>query len=63
IQGNWSWIWKFSTIPKIKHFIWLLNHQKIASKELFHRGISQTDKCLLCPNDTKFVDHIFRKCN
>ncbi|GKV30099.1 hypothetical protein SLEP1_g38957 [Rubroshorea leprosula] len=28
-KGDWKWIWKIQTLPKIQQFIWLLSHERL----------------------------------
>ena len=61
---NWKWIWKSPMIPKIKFFVWLLCHNKIASKELlFLRNITLDNLCPICCQDVEDIDHIFCRCS
>ncbi|XVF03450.1 hypothetical protein REPUB_Repub04eG0262600 [Reevesia pubescens] len=60
---NWKWIWKSPTLPKIQHFIWILNQQKLATKSfLKERGLCMDDTCPCCEHDCETINHLFRNC-
>lgn len=58
-----KWIWKTTTINKIKHFLWLfvLNHLPTASL-LYHRKITLSATCSICPNNYENQAHLFIHC-
>lgn len=31
---NWSWIWKIPANPRIVHFMWLVAHGRLATKDI-----------------------------
>jgi ribonuclease HI len=61
--GNWKWIWKINTLPRIVYFIWLACHDKLSTKSLLKkRKIIQEDSCTLCRNAPETTLHILRDC-
>ncbi|GLT37826.1 hypothetical protein SLA2020_121150 [Shorea laevis] len=60
---SWNWIWKINTLPKIHHFIWLLNHGKLLTKDmLYDWGIGDSNLCPVCNTSLETIDHVFREC-
>ena len=43
------WIWRLDTLPKIKHFFWLCNHESVSMRQVIKaRGINCNGICPLC---------------
>lgn len=44
-----KWVWKVTTIPRIKFFLWLCYHKSIPTREVLgSRGINLDTACELC---------------
>ena len=57
------WLWKFDTIQKIKHFIWLCYHNSIPVRQVIAtRGISCNTTCPLCQSQEESIVHSLRHC-
>ena len=57
--GNWDWIWKLNTLPRISSFLWLACHERLPTKTvLFRRKITQDDNCTLCKTALESTLHI-----
>ena len=57
------WLWKFDTIQKIKHFIWLCYHNSIPVRQVIAtRGISCNTTCPLCQSQEESIVHSLRDC-
>ena len=57
------WLWKFDTIQKIKHFIWLCYHNSILVRQVIAtRGISCNTSCPLCQSQEESIVHPLRDC-
>ncbi|GLT42706.1 hypothetical protein SLA2020_166920 [Shorea laevis] len=60
---SWNWIWKINTLPKIHHFIWLLNHGKLLTKDMLYDWvIGDSNLCPVCNTSPETIDHVFREC-
>ena len=61
--GNWGWIWKINTLPRISAFLWLVCHERILTKSLlFKCKITPDDICTLCKATQESPLHILRNC-
>ncbi|GLT31840.1 hypothetical protein SLA2020_065480 [Shorea laevis] len=62
-KGDWQWIWKTKTLPKIQQFIWLLSHERHKTfKFLYDLGITELASCPLCSAVIESCHHLFRRC-
>ena len=60
-SGNWKWIWKLNTLPRIAYFVWLACHGRLSTKSfLMKRKIIQEDSCTLCKDAPETPLHILR---
>ncbi|OMP05267.1 reverse transcriptase [Corchorus capsularis] len=60
---EWKWIWSSPTLPRIKSFIWLVAHNRLAVKELLVlRGIATSSTCHVCNDPLESVKHVLRGC-
>ena len=56
-----SWIWKFDTLPKIRHFIWLCFHNSALIRQVINaRGINCNMRCALCQDQEEYIIHLLR---
>ena len=56
-----SWVWKTSTLPKIKCFLWQCCHLSIPVREtLASRGMNISNLCPLCNNEAESIIHMLR---
>ncbi|XVF12417.1 hypothetical protein REPUB_Repub08aG0116500 [Reevesia pubescens] len=61
---TWNKIWKLVTPPRIQHFLWLVSHNRILTREAcFNKGISATSFCPRCNTSVENVLHVLRDCN
>ncbi|GLT63779.1 hypothetical protein SLA2020_363160 [Shorea laevis] len=61
-KGDWQWIWKTKTLPKIQQFIWLLSHERLKTfKFLYDVGITESVNCPLCSAEIESYHHLFRR--
>ena len=59
----WNYLWKCSTLPKIKLFTWTLMHERILTGEnLEKRGFAGPFRCPLCAEASENISHLFLKC-
>ncbi|GLU11404.1 hypothetical protein SLE2022_281540 [Rubroshorea leprosula] len=62
-KGDWKWIWKIQTLPKIQQFIWLLSHERLKTLGFLHElGIVESPTCPLCLSAMESCSHLFRNC-
>ena len=60
-KGNW--VWRTSTIPKIRCFLWQCLHKSIPAREvLIVRGLNTPFSCPICCNEVESIIHILRDC-
>lgn len=58
---SFSWIWHVQASSRIKHFLWLCVHKRLASKQLIlNRHIVQDATCDFCGYPTEDTKHIIR---
>ena len=63
LWGVTYWLWKFDTIPKIKHYIWLFYHNSVPIWQVIAaRGISCNTSCPLCQSQEESILHLLRDC-
>ncbi|GLT63420.1 hypothetical protein SLA2020_359870 [Shorea laevis] len=62
-EKDWHWIWKCPTLPKIRFFLWLLAHERVASRSLLSsRGINIPNTCPRCNTSSETALHLIRDC-
>lgn len=58
--GQFQWIWKLPIHPKVKHFIWLLNHNRLSTRQFLQKiNIIVDATCLFCHEADETLNHIF----
>ena len=61
-KGNW--VWRTSTIPKIRCFLWQCLHKSIPAREVLNvRGLNTPLSCPICCNEVESIIHILRDCS
>ena len=56
-----DWIWKTTTIPKVKCFIWQCYHNSISVlAALGYRGMDVSPSCLICNGASETIIHVLR---
>ena len=59
-----NWIWKTSTLPKIRCFLWQCLHRSIQTRKVLGvRGLNISLSCPLCNTDVESIIHILRDCH
>lgn len=60
----WTKLWSTPTIPKVRHFIWRIVRNWLASKEnLFRKQCSPTPMCPICEKEVETIEHILFRCS
>ncbi|WMV10355.1 hypothetical protein MTR67_003740 [Solanum verrucosum] len=61
---DFSWIWKMHLPPKLKQFLWLLNHGRLPTSCFLHSiNILQSLLCMLCDlREEETCVHLFLLC-
>ena len=58
-----QWVWKVSTSPRIKIFLWLCTHCSVPTKEVLgSRGLNLNPTCELCGESPESILHTLRDC-
>ena len=58
-----QWLWKSTTTPKIKFFLWLVWWDRLPTNKLLHqRNIAPSNLCPLCLEQIESSIHIVRNC-
>ena len=58
-----SWVWKADTLPIIKYFLWMCDHNSIGVKSgLVKRGVLEDDCCPICHEELETILHVLRDC-
>ncbi|CAN1746300.1 Putative ribonuclease H protein At1g65750 [Linum perenne] len=61
--NNWSKIWKWEGPNKIRHFMWLLQHDKLMTNvERGRRRLTDNLICQHCNGGEEDLNHVFREC-
>jgi ribonuclease HI len=59
-----KWLWKVSSLPKVKYFIWLCLHNSLFVREvLASRGLNITPLCPRCGTHAESILHLLRDCS
>lgn len=62
-QG-FNWIWSLNVPDKIKHFLWLINHNRLPCNHILQRmGLPINPCCKSCITQNENIPHIFWFCN
>ena len=61
---RWKRIWKIPCPGKIRHFVWRMAHNTIATKDIMgRRGMDiEEHKCFLCNSRNESGKHLFVEC-
>ncbi|CAN1761174.1 Putative ribonuclease H protein At1g65750 [Linum perenne] len=61
--SNWSKIWRWEGPNKIRHFMWLLRHDKLMTNvERGRRRLTDNLACQHCRGGEEDLNHVFREC-
>lgn len=61
--NTFKWIWALPIYPKVKTFIWLLNHNRLPSCHFLNSiNIITNATCHYCQDGDETLQHIFLKC-
>lgn len=62
--ADFSWIWNFDVPTKLRHFLWLLNHNRLPiTSYLYHIHCIDSPYCLICHSSTEeTASHLFIHC-
>ena len=59
----WKWIWKIRVPPRIKHFLWKMASNAVATNlARFKRHLSPTPLCLICEEHEESIEHVIFLC-
>ncbi|CAN1256136.1 Putative ribonuclease H protein At1g65750 [Linum perenne] len=59
----WKYIWNWPGPNKIRHFMWLVSHNRLmTNKERKRRHLADSEVCSVCLNREESIDHILRGC-
>lgn len=62
-KHDFTAIWSSHIPNKIKHFLWILYHQRTMSNHRLHSlGINVNPHCPICGHNREDITHIFFKC-
>ena len=58
-----AWVWKTSSLPKVKHFPWQCCQSSIGVRAILNeRGLGIPPVCLVCNTEPKTIIHALRDC-
>ncbi|CAN1860132.1 Putative ribonuclease H protein At1g65750 [Linum perenne] len=61
--SKWKSIWDWPGPNKIRHFMWLVAHNRLlTNKERKRRHLTDNDTCSCCGTMVETIDHILRSC-
>ncbi|CAN1172909.1 Putative ribonuclease H protein At1g65750 [Linum perenne] len=59
----WRIIWKWEGPSPVRHFLWLVAHERVLTNaERCRRHIAQDGTCYRCPNENEDLLHVCRDC-
>ncbi|CAN1122460.1 Putative ribonuclease H protein At1g65750 [Linum perenne] len=59
----WRSIWKWEGPNRVRHFLWLIAHEKVlTNSERCRRHLTDDSRCHRCPNSVEDVLHVCRDC-
>ncbi|CAL1381633.1 unnamed protein product [Linum trigynum] len=62
-QPHWKRLWKWTGPNRIKHFLWLVFHDRLMTNaERERRKLTNDDTCSLCKSGPETTEHILRLC-
>lgn len=60
---SWTWVWKLSCPQKIRVFVWLIMHGRLATNVYRARlGLASDDICPSCSIHSETIQHMLRDC-
>ncbi|CAN1777551.1 Putative ribonuclease H protein At1g65750 [Linum perenne] len=63
LDAHWDLVWKWKGPARIKHFLWLVMHDRLLTNlERKRRHLSTDSRCSKCGNPEESVTHILREC-
>ncbi|XP_068323301.1 uncharacterized protein [Pyrus communis] len=63
-KALWKGIWKLEVPLKLRHFLWLIVHNCLPTRDaLFRRRSSQVSTCPICCCHDETIEHIFLSCS
>lgn len=61
MQRNWNFVWSIKTPNKVKHFLYRILHNSLATHaELQRRHLSEQSSCVICGEEGETILHILR---
>ena len=64
MSRKWNWIWKLPYPQRLKFFVWLLLHEKLAVNAYrFHIGAADSSACDRCLRCEETILHLLRDCD
>lgn len=62
-KSMWTRLWAIPTAPKVRHFMWKVVHNWLASKEnLFRRKCAHSPLCPICGSENESIEHLLFRC-
>ncbi|KAL7253272.1 hypothetical protein ACSBR1_007747 [Camellia fascicularis] len=62
-ESDWKFVWSLHLPPKLKHFVWRVCNNFLATKQnLHHRRCSTSDICQVCSQSSESIEHVFFGC-
>ncbi|XP_028089296.1 uncharacterized protein LOC114289726 [Camellia sinensis] len=60
---EWKIAWNLNLLPKLKHFVWRMYHNALATKQnLWRRRCAHSTDCPICLTAAESVEHLFFGC-
>ncbi|KAL7193561.1 hypothetical protein ACSBR2_025213 [Camellia fascicularis] len=60
---EWKFAWSLNLPPKLKHFIWRIYHNALATKQnLWRRRCAHSAVCPICLSEVKTIEHLLFGC-
>ncbi|CAN1812312.1 Putative ribonuclease H protein At1g65750 [Linum perenne] len=62
-DSYWRSIWRWEELNKVRHFLWLVSHNKLMTNvECARRRLNDDSSCSVCGSQTEDLNHVFRSC-
>ncbi|CAN1845759.1 Putative ribonuclease H protein At1g65750 [Linum perenne] len=61
--GKWKPIWNWQGPNKVRHFLWLMGHNRLlTNSERRRRHLADSDLCPICNDESETMEHCIRSC-
>lgn len=59
---SWSWTWKLKFLENVRHFTWVVKHEKLSKNQVLYHHISPYAFCYRCGASSESILHLLCDC-